>query len=544
MIYPCSVSQETLRFDIYSPQLQENGFEFTGTVSNRLTVISDLKQIREFSKSVLSSSIRPSTSLSRRGVASERTVEISADLNESSRFEDHARPNMSLNSGSYAVNASDSFADIATKFLHLLALGPITRSEFRTVLDPNGMVSESELNSLVVSHTQLYSAANTFTDSDIFPSIALESVDPDESVPFLILKDKAYKDLRPWVWTAYTPFERGLILENAGNALTRLGFLETHPLRRKIVDKTSHDLPVKKPTALGGGLILNSGKKVSTPSSPQRTGFAARKVAAESPSLDFDRRRQDARCGTSPLKENQTKRRYDTSLMLCLSSSDEERHRKKAKRNVNRSYSSASTNSTSSASSNSSINLARSHHSSTSYTLPFSVNEEGPDENTYSVPIKYPAIAKPTISLPLRPLNAMSTQEKKLQFYLQLARKFRLRYHEYEMLYKQMFRAQGRGADNKKSLMKLFELHNSLAEWKRKLWDYHKENNMAESVMNLSKHRKLMSTSALSVLTPLSSRFQSLDRFPPKDNSVDRAVVNSRGSPPASAVHPKVALNY
>lgn len=542
MIYPCSVSQETLRFDIYSPQSHNEEFKFTGTVSNRLNIISDPKQIREFSKTAASasSSILPSKTLSRRGVQAEQTPEVLSDSKEHCITPTYPKPQLSINSRSYVVNASDSSSDITTKFLHLLALGPISREDINEKLNMNRLVSDLELNSLLSTHTQLYSAANTFTEADSYPSVVLQNLNTKEGQTLLILKDKAYKDLRPWVWTAYTPFERGLIVENAQNALTRLGFLETHPLRRKIVDKTTQNIPLslKKATGLGGGLILSSGKKGSTPSSPAPTSLTYRKAGTESPSVDLDKRKIESRYGVSPVKESQTKRKYETAPTLCLSSSDEDRLAKKAKKDGHRSNSSASTNSTSS------IGSAHSHHSSTSYTLPFSVNEEGHDEDVYTGPIKYPTVAKQPPSIPPRPSSAISTQEKKLQFYLQLAKKFRLRYREYEVLHKQMGRAnsQGKIADSKKNLMKLFELHNSLAEWKRKLWDYHNENNMAEGVMNLSKHRKLMSTSSISALAPSSSRLHSVDRFS-REIPVDR-VSTSRRSPSVSAPRPKMTLNY
>lgn len=536
------MSQETLRFDIYSPQTHNEDFKFIGTVSNRLNIISDPKQIREFSKSAASASFStlPSKSLSRRGVTSEQTPEALSDSRESSSIPPYPKPQLSINSRSYVVNASDSSSDITTKFLHLLALGPISRQDIYAKLNLNRLVSDIELNSLLSTHSQLYSAENTFTEADSYPSVVLQNINSKEGETLFILKDKAYKDLRPWLWTAYTPFERGLIIENAQNALTRLGFLETHPLRRKIVDKTIQSVPLslKKATGLGGGLILSSGKKGSTPSSPLPSSLPSKKAGTESPSVDLDKKKSDLRHRISPVKDSQAKRKYETVLTLCLSSSDEERLAKKAKKDGHRSNSSVSTNS------NSSIGSAHSHHSSTSYTLPFSVNEEGHEEDVYTGPIKYPTVAKQPIIVPPRPSSAMSTQEKKLQFYLQLAKKFRLRFCEYERLHKQLGRvnSQPKSTDYKKSLMKLFELHNSLAEWKRKLWDYHNENNMAEGVMNLSKHRKLMSTSSISALAPSSSRLHSVDRFP-RENSVDR-VTNARQSPPVGAARPKMTLNY
>lgn len=510
-------------------------------MSSRLNLISDPKQILNFTKSVAHSTALPAASISRSGQGLEKTPEVMPKYDVSENATPYPKPTLSLHSGAYAARASDSSLDVASKFIHLLALGPISRKDITTILSPGGIVPDPELDSLTSIHAQLYSAANTFTEADTYPSIALQSSTTVSDLPLYILKDKAYKDLRPWLWTAYTPFERGLIIENAQNALTRLGYLETHPLRRKIVDKKVQAATTKKMTGLGGGLILSHGKKGSTPSSPQPSTLPFRKGHSESPSVEFDRRRPDSRSGTSPLKEAQTKRKYESSHTICLSSSDEDRLAKKAKNDGHRSNSNTSTNSSTSTNSNSSLASAHSHHSSTSYSLPFSVNEDGQDEGNFSM--KYSGVLKPVASLPPRPSSAISTQEKKQQFYQLLAKKFRLRYREYEKLHKQMQHgvSQAKGTDYKKSLMKLFELHNSLAEWKRKLWDYHNENNMAESVMNLSKHRKLMSTSALSALAPSSSRFASTDKFPP-EGSVER--MNPRKSSPVQATRTKTVLNY
>lgn len=538
------MSQETLRLDIYSQKSLDQIFEFTGTVSSRLNVISDPKQIQNFSKSAVhsSSAVLPNKLLSRSGQNSEKTPEVVPKFESSDNAALYPKPTLSLNSGSYAVGAFDSAPEITSKFVHLLALGPISRKDLLLIFSPDRIVPDSDVDSLISANTQSYSAANTFTEADTYPSIALQSTVTSNDQPLLILKDKAYKDLRPWLWTAYTPFERGLIIENAQNALTRLGYLETHPLRRKIVDKTQV-AATKKLTGLGGGLILSHGKKGSTPSSPQPSSLSFRRGSSESPNIEFDRKRPESRSGVSPLKETQSKRKYESTLTVCLSSSDEDRLAKKAKNDGHRSNSNTSTNSSSSTNSNSSLASALSHHSNTSYSLPFSVNDEGHDENNFGESAKFSGAIKPIISLPPRPSSAISTQEKKLQFYLLLAKKFRLRYREYEKLHKKMRNStsQGKGTDNKKSLMKLFELHNSLAEWKRKLWDFHNENNMAESVMNLSKHRKLMSTSAISVLAPPSSRFANTDKFP-QDGNAER--LHSSRSPPVQVSRTKTVLNY
>ncbi|RKP30360.1 hypothetical protein METBISCDRAFT_16464 [Metschnikowia bicuspidata] len=486
--YPCSVSHETLRFDIYSPKSPGSHYVFTGTVSSRLNVISDTKQINSLSGSLASiSSPLQSKSLSHRGQVSEKSPEASAEIGKAEIPSDSSRSSLSTLPGLYAVTPHDSSEKITFKFLHLVALGPISRKDIATIFKS---VSESQLNSLTTAHTQLYSAANTFTEADVYPCTVLKTITPQEAKSLIILKDKAYKDLRPWSWVPYTSYERGLIIQNAQNALTRLGFLETHPLRRKIVDKLPQTPAVKKATGLGGGLILGTGKRVTTPLSSQPTTSLPKKAATESPRAGLDRKKLGAQSRTSPVRTGKTKRKHDNAQKICLSSSDEDRLGKKLKSDGHRSNSRTSTNSNSSASS------------------------------------------------------AHSRHKKKQQFYQQLAKKFRLRYREYEALHKQMRQStsQGKDLDHKKSLMKLFELHNSLTEWKRKLWDYHNENNMAEGLMNLFKHKKLMSTSNISVLAPSTGRLANVNHFT-REASVERSMP-SKKSPPLAASRVKMALNY
>ena len=502
-------------------------------MSSRLNVISDTKQINSLSGSLASISFPlQSKSLSHRGQVSEKLPEASAEIVKAEISSDSSRSSLSTLPGLYAVTPHDSSEKITFKFIHLVALGPISRKEVATIFNS---VSESQLNGLTTAHTQLYSTANTFSEADVYPCTVLKTITPQEAKSLIILKDKAYKDLRPWSWDPYTSYERGLIIQNAQNALTRLGFLETHPLRRKIVDKLPQTPAVKKAAGLGGGLILGTGNRVTTPSSSQPTTSLPKKAAKELPRAELDRKKLGAQSRTSPVRTGKTKRKHDNAQKICLSSSDEDRLGKKLKSDGHRSNSRTSTNSNSCASS------AHSRHSSAS--LPVS-NYEGHDDEKYQGQIKHQPAGKQPVHLPPRPSSAISTQENKQQFYQQLAKKFRLRYCEYEALHKQMREStsQGKDLDHKKSLMKLFELHNSLTEWKRKLWDYHNEKNMAEGLMNLFKHKKLMSTSNISTLAPSTGRLANVNHFT-REASVERSMP-SKKSPPLAASRVKMALNY
>ena len=89
-----------------------------------------------------------------------------------------------------------------------------------------------------------------------------------------------------------------------------------------------------------------------------------------------------------------------------------------------------------------------------------------------------------------------SHQQKRFQYYSMLADKFKAKYKEYETLYNSLKSNPKSSTNDKKQLVQLFELHNSLSEWKRKLWDFDNENKLKLNIMNLSKHKKIPSNSA------------------------------------------------
>lgn len=481
LVYPCSSSTESLRFDVYAPLHKKGHFDFAGTVSERLNVLTDPRQIKDHESAPLAASQPKAPPL----------------LPEKPNISHRELLSLQQNPGAYAVAASDSKEAVSTKFLALLALGPITKQEVEAKLNASHQhyVSTLELTLLFQTHTQVYSPNSKFTESDTYPSIALGlvKVDTDHFDDYVILKDKAYKEFRPWKWSWYTPYERSLIIENAHHALSRLGYLDTHPLRRRVTEKSSED-DTKKPVALGGGILTSkdSGRKVpGSPSPNKRSGTA-------SPRMDTENKRKRPRNDTSPLKNtlDSKDQRYVASLSLSLSSEDE-RQSKKQKKEGQRSNSSGSNQSTFS--------------NATSYTLPSSINEEQNDDSEDDTKLLNLPRALP--ALPSKPIHS---GDKRQQYYKQLAQNFYTKYLEYKHLHEELVKDHKRGTvqEKKRRVMKLFEMHNLLAGWKRKLWDYHNESNMAQGIMHLSRHKKTNSGSGGGMaLAPQTSQLQALDRF-------------------------------
>lgn len=533
--FPCSTSTESLRFDVYSthnPDPAANRlFDFTGTVTNRLNVLSDPKQIKEHLKTASGplAALHPPRPLLASHIRSpEKLALLVLSLSSQSAQMSSLRSGMNP----YAVATSDSKQDVATKFLALMALGPLTRAQVEHRLGSKLAVPQAELNDLFAAHTQPYRQNDTFTEDDVYPSLALNATEINPALSYFILKDKAYKELRPWNTPAYTDYERNLIIDNANNALSRLGFLDTHPLRRRIVEKSASDqVAHKKSSSLGGGLLISGRKSTpnnsplvahtlaalatsTAPASPLSLG-ATKKASMDSPKLAVERELESRKPVAAPAKES-AKRKYVASLSLSGSSSEDEKHAKRVKKDGKRSDSSGSHNSVNS--------------NATSYTLPSSVNEDAHAEDEQSDDdVKLLSISKTVSSLPSRPQSSASTAEKKQQYYMHLAGKFRVKYQEYEKLHRELSKDHRRGnvAEKKKQLMKLFEMHNTLAEWKRKLWDHHNENSMSEGIMNLSRHRKTGSSSShqssIPSSAPASSQLMGHEKFH-KANTTSPAV--------------------
>ncbi|PSK35386.1 hypothetical protein C7M61_004632 [Candidozyma pseudohaemuli] len=498
LVYPCSSSNELLRFDIYNAR-GSSSYDFAGTVTERLNVLTDPRQIKNHQKA---------------------PVQPKLLLPVKPSFE-HARKLSLHEHGLYAVDAR---GDAPTKFLALVALGPTTRREVETRINANGRIAPAEMDRLFLTHTQSYNLSmpsSSFTESDTYPSVALGLTDTDQHHDYVILKDKAYKDLRPWL-CPFTPYERALVIENAHHALSRLGYLDTHPLRRRITEKPLEKAEDKKPVALGGGLLS------AKPGSPSPKRSASPRV---------EEKRKRPRNDESPLKHSAESSKKFVASLLLSSSSEDERHSKKAKKEGKRSNSSGSNQSTFS--------------NATSYTLPSLINEEHNDDNDHSEDdMKLLSLPRASPALPSKP--APTSNDKRQQYYKQLALNFYSKYLEYKNLHDSLLKDQsGTTQEKKRRVMKLFEMHNLLAGWKRKLWDYYNESNMAQGIMHLSRHKKTNSGSGV-VLAPLTGQLQSQDRFQrsgtasPQVSYPDRFAGKQNGKRPVEqrSPRPKVALDY
>ncbi|CUM63293.1 uncharacterized protein PRCAT00000864001 [Priceomyces carsonii] len=350
--------------------------------------------------------------------------------------------NYPIDSDSYSVISSDSEAKITEKFLALNALGPSTSETLAKIL-------KIDVTALISKYSQLYDPNDAFIAKDVFPNIrtmATNSV-ADFSNHY-ILKDKSYKEMRPWDWS-YLEKERELIIGNINNALTRLGYLVTHPLRKKICEKDHQPLLARKrPQTLGGGFLTS-----------KKNPF--KRSQTESPNL------VDTRFDPSP-----SKRKFSLISSTSSSSDDEKKNQ--------------STSPPSSVEDDEEIKASReTASSSSSRAISMTIHESPMPSSVFSASARLQPETTQASST-----TAFKAAPKRTDYYDNLAVKFRLRYKEYESLYTSL-RSHKKSA--KKDLVKLYELHNLLFEWKKKLWEFDSRTKSKNNIMNLSKHKKTAS---------------------------------------------------
>lgn len=402
-IFPCSQQPEYQNLDIYLHNKNDT-FNLTGKIKTRLSVDDKIR------------TTAPASNLTPGSTPISRPNPVKKTGNIASTGITQSTPATPLNFDPYLALPSDSKSDLYNKILCFLALGPTSRDRLVNVLK----FKSADVDEILPTHCQVYNPKDNFLASDVFPNHYI-STKPDETT--FILKDKSYKELRPWSWKYYSDNERSCILANINNALTRLGYLETHPLRRKIVEPDTSIIPSKNThkrntSGLGGGILISSKKspfKKSQTESPRLAPTAGSSTVVG-----------------SPLKAG--KKRVNSS-----SSSDEDKQDgKRFKPEI---------------------------------TSPSSVNEDTDDE----------------------------ADKSKSNYYTTLTTKFRVRYKEYEELYNQLNRHNSN--DPKKAINKLFELHQSLKDWKRQIWHYDKEIKAKAKIMNLSKHKKKETPTTVEVKT-------------------------------------------
>lgn len=340
----------------------------------------------------------------------------------------------------YKVLDSNSKTEAKNKILALLALGPITKKKILNITD----LSSNELDEILTAHARPYDATDSFIADDKFPQKLLDGVQ-DKA---FILKDMSYKELQPWKWQPYTLEERSMIIKNIHNALTRLGYLESHPLRKRICETPDNDSNngfVRKPN-LGGGLLMSRNKK-----SPYK------RTLTDSPKTSTEPAKAPKVLG-SPLKA--TKKRTSSS-----SNAEEEKGLRKKRLNSDSSVSS--------------VNESE-------------VSKDPPTDNSNYEKYERPSTVDNSEDI-------CSHRTKTFQYYYDLANKFKQKYKEYEALYNCLKVASGGESESdKKQLLRLFELHNTLAEWKKKLWDYDTREKSKSAIMNLTKHKKANATRSTS----------------------------------------------
>lgn len=519
---------ETLTVDVYSNAENKSSLQYMGRLSSKLDIITDVKKQKEYIKTQSKS------------VSSDKVILVSSSP-DSAESSESTKTELSFTKKVYKKvlgnpfksSLSDSPNIIIQKFIQLLALGPISEALIMEKLDlPN-----IKLKSLMSEFAQVYNPQDSFTQHDKYPKIERlnnklrhlkgndESDDQDDTDNLsetsetsndvkYILKDKSYKEVQPWNWSFYSDFECNLIKANIHRALTRLGYSESHPLRKKICDESSSSSEdEKKLSSLGGGFIVSKSKKKATPSIPSKEKKS--NVSTPIPNgsnvtspMDHPKSVKSS-TPVSSLASN-GKRKY---LASSFSSSEDEGRTLKKTKPVH---------------------------------VETSISSEDDD-----IPLSKRDLRSESDSNP----PEIKSAAKRLEYYTSLATKFKLKYSEYKELYLQLQNGKfnRNKGESKKQLIKLFGLHNALSQWKKTLWDFDDETKRKSKIMNLSKHKKSDSSNATTQST--FNRAQSASPAPSR-TSLIASRIPSR--PSGSASHsrsslvaaetlkqkPKVHLNY
>ncbi|KAK6462118.1 hypothetical protein DFJ63DRAFT_318972 [Scheffersomyces coipomensis] len=519
VIFPCNTIPENLNFDIYSTNPNDKG-DFQGRIETKLNVLNDSKNIKQISKLKVSPS--STTTNSSAFTTSSLPASPKISLTPASTTTTSATTTSRLNNGPkrssssllpFKINSNDSNSEITRKFLNLIALGPITESTIMKTLH----ITEHHVDliaDLISNLCQIYNPSDSFIQDSRFPNQELSNIsnssDDDQFnlIPKYILKDKSYKDLKPWKWN-FTDFERDLIINNINHSLTRLGYSETHPLRNKIClnpelnnndasssssdddnhngsSNSSNGKTHKKQSSLGGGILISKNNK----------SLPFRKSQTDSPKLSNLKRvggsghtNLSTGGNTSALGSPKPKPSTGvTSTTTTSSTTAASTNTKSAAVKRKLSISSAS----SSASNSSDEERHSKRPKPDSYTSPSSE-----EDDSHTTNVSAPPMVTTTTSRP----NTPNPTTKKLDYYTNLAVKFKSKYKEYESLYNQLKSNSPvknpslQSSNSKKQLMKLLELHTTLAQWKKTLWDYNNSSLGKSSINGLSKHKKAQSLS-------------------------------------------------
>lgn len=424
---PCALAAESSPVHIYrgpapiQQQLQRLQFACEGQVLGKLSTAGHSTAGIGSSKSLTSASLgRPTTSSGPPSISRSPPQQTQPDYAV-----------LRVNYTPYRISANDSPAQVTTKLLHLLALGPITNHTITDLMAPGNALMQRTIEHALSSSSIVYDPNDNFMIDDHFPILECEGIETDRTTysetPHYILKDKLYKDLQPWKWP-YQAFERELIIQNTHHALTRLGFSQTHPLRRKLCDQPPEQSPGQdasqdlKLNSLGGGFLASK-------RAPVRKSATSTTPPVSAPASTTPKKT------STPVFPKQFKRSV-SSLSLAQPQFNGQGHKR-----------------------------AKSEAASISDTVP----------NNHASP-----------SLDQSPM-------RRNDYFATLASKFSSKYFEYEALYRSfppLAPNPAAASETKKELTKLYELHNTLSQWKKILWDYDRDCKQKPQIMTLSKHKK------------------------------------------------------
>lgn len=445
MLYRCTLKPSATQLDIYSEN--QDKYYYKGNLASQLDLIG-----KESPK--IESHLQEATD---NGLRERRDVVDQNNSKEESKLIESA-PKLPTQMPQFSINANDTISDRISKVISFVALAPVSTD---SIIKYTG-IGRSELDTIIEEYLQVYPKNGFFVVQDRFPYQS--HAEPGSNR--YILKDKTYKELKPWQdW--YSEGERLEITRNINNSLTRLGYLETHPIRRKICEGPLFDLSNSKKGALGGGMLVRKNLK------PQFRKAATAPVSSEGENGAFTPKTQQEHASDFPKKEilptKQLSQSSTKGISLfglqhsSVSSSDlpsHERNSRKRKRSPLREASFAPT-----------VQQSRSV-------------SQGPTLRDKQPP-------KPVFSDEDTP----DPVSKRYRYFFNLAAKFRLQYKEYESLYHTLNEHRESTPDFRRQLERLHRLHHTLLEWKRSLWDFDEKRKQRSKIMALSKHKNPTSSS-------------------------------------------------
>lgn len=423
-------------------------------------------------------------------------------------------PSSPMNPNAFAVSIKDSKQEAVAKFLALVSLGPITKG----AISESTQIKGNDLDDMIHTYLQVYKDNDTFISEDIYPVFP----EVDRAQTYYVLKDKSYKELSPWKFLGYTNKQRSMIISNIHNALTRLGYLETHPLRRKICDEAeATSTNTTKKSILGGGFLVSKKSKIPY-----------KKALTESPRLLASITHERS---NTPMSASSSINRSSSSAgsngSIFSSAGDA-----KAETKANQ-----PTASTAGSTTKRKQNIASDKDKSTKKRKLPKETSSSPK----SLNLNEPSSEITSSKAGTQPANEEDTsiKLKRFQYYSSLAGKFKQKYREYEELYHSLHTGPKNSPSSKKELMKLLELHNTLSEWKKKLWDFDNETKHKFDIMTLSKHKKNSSDPSV----PVYEKSQPPYKSKQDENFTSSSISSSRwerSSPMTMNPTPRLSLNY